>query len=105
MTEEWISKSIDKFTIEELEELDYHRRFTGLNALVGFIAGLFPQYTLLTHPYLKDYKSHGIKSRLCLFSLMFLPIASSYLLSRPAIYYQNKYLQTLKEKYTLPELV
>lgn len=99
MSEEWIVTNIEKFTIEELEMIDSHSRFKGYCAVGGFILGLFPQYTLMTHPFFRNYKEKGVVGRVSLLGLVTIPFLSSYIISRPANSWQEKFIGELQEKY------
>ena len=99
MSDKWITKNIDKFSIEELEKIDSYSNYQKFSVLVGFILGLFPQYTLLTHPYIRNYKTNGPIAKLCILGLIGVPFAFSSLVSYPVFYYSDKYILSLQEKY------
>ena len=99
MSENWIQENIEKLSIEELQELDGKMKRRGFSAIFGFIVGMFPQYTLLTHPMIRNYKETGFKGRIGIIVLLPVPFLFAYVISRPFSNSYDEYFKSLQEKY------
>lgn len=99
MSAEWVEEHINDLTKEELEELITLKNRRSGAGVAGFVLSLFPQYTMLTHPFFRNYQKNGIRARIGLAGLMALPFCMSFLVSKPFSKKMQVYIESLQQKY------
>ena len=100
MESKWIDENVDKMSYEELEKLETYSTGRGYSAVGGFVLGMFPQYTLMTHPKIAFYNEYGVVGRLRVVAVAIIPLILAYGCSRPYSYAYRKLIDELKQKYS-----
>ena len=99
MNEQWLKDHLDELEPEEMETIESNTTNIKTSALTGFILGLFPQYTLLSHPFLKNHMQNGFKAKLGVALAIPIPIIFSMLCSNYFYDTQEAYISQLRLKY------
>ncbi|OMJ73376.1 hypothetical protein SteCoe_27965 [Stentor coeruleus] len=99
MSAEWIEEHINDMTKEELQELISLKNRRSAAGVGAFVVSLFPQYTLLTHPFFRNYQKNGIPARIGIAGLLVFPLCMSFLGSKPFSIKMQVFIEKLKQKY------
>lgn len=99
MNEQWLKDHLDELEPEEMEILGKNTTSIKTSALAGFILGLFPQYTLLSHPFLKNHIQNGFKAKIGLALALPIPLVFSMITSSYFYSIQEDFISQLRLKY------
>jgi hypothetical protein len=93
-------ENLDQLDPEELEVIDSNNGYIKLSVLLGFVIGLFPQYTLLSHPYLRNFRVNGPMSKLGVIMVIPIPLITANIFATYFTGIQEEYIETLILKYS-----